>query len=160
MGSAVFADCKSLVEVNLPDGLQSMGDLAFSGAKSLAKITLPDSLQKLGEAAFAYTAITELRLPPSITTIPDSLFYGCTNLTELVIPEEITVSENLTSIESRAFAGRPSTKPPIGTTPSPSIAPTASFTCPTPRLERRISIKNQEPFPTRRIGTVPFCLGG
>jgi hypothetical protein len=48
-GDGIF--CEKLTTVNLPVGLESVGDLAFSNARELINLTIPDSLTSI---EFAY----------------------------------------------------------------------------------------------------------
>ena len=47
-----FADCKSLVEVVIPDSVTSIGYWAFEGCRSLNDIIIPDSVNSIGDGAF------------------------------------------------------------------------------------------------------------
>lgn len=47
-----FANCNSLVNLDLPDGLSTLGKQSFSGCKSLINVTLPSSLTKMESNVF------------------------------------------------------------------------------------------------------------
>lgn len=47
IGTSGFTDCHSLEEINLPEGLEEIGDYAFSGVKC-KNLILPSTIKKLG----------------------------------------------------------------------------------------------------------------
>ena len=59
-----FVNCKSLVTINLPNEITSIGDYAFKGCTSLVNMVLPTSLTNLGMNAFQNcTVLLRKRLP-------------------------------------------------------------------------------------------------
>jgi len=95
-----FYGCTSLTEINLPEGLTSIGDCAFYGCRSLTEIKLPDSLTSIGDHAFyGCKSLTQINLPEGLTSISIWAFSGCTSLTQIKLPE------GLTSISNLAFSG-------------------------------------------------------
>ena len=48
--SPAFYRCSNLTSINLPEGLQGIGDRAFDGCSNLTNIVLPESLQHIGES--------------------------------------------------------------------------------------------------------------
>ncbi|MBO5313497.1 MAG: leucine-rich repeat protein [Clostridia bacterium] len=93
----VFDSCSSLRRVSLPNGLKTIGESCFSYCVSLREITIPSSVNKLGAYAFQKTMISTVTLPQGITEIPSDLFNCCEQLTEIIIPEGVT------RIERQAF---------------------------------------------------------
>ena len=51
--NGTFTGCTSLKEINLPDGIQSIGDYAFNSC-ALTKMMLPQNLTTVGRSAFPY----------------------------------------------------------------------------------------------------------
>lgn len=87
----------SLVNVNLPATIKSIGDKAF-GKSSVASINI-QNVSSLGEAIFENCEdLTTITLPSTLTTIPQSTFAGTKALTSLKL------SENITTIAQNAFA--------------------------------------------------------
>ncbi|MDE5548583.1 MAG: leucine-rich repeat domain-containing protein, partial [Clostridia bacterium] len=77
-----FASCYSLVSIQLPSGLQSIGEQAFWACTSLAKLDLPSGLQSIGTLAFAFcTALKEIIIPRSVETMGTYVFQGAQNIT-------------------------------------------------------------------------------
>ena len=85
-----FKDCTSLVSVDIPNSVKSIGRSAFEGCKQLQKITFGNSLEEIGEEAFKNcTNLTDFTLPDNITTIGWCAFNGCTSLTRFTIPASL-----------------------------------------------------------------------
>ena len=52
IGRWVFKGGKRIVNVEIPDSVESIGDEAFSGCENLRSVTIPDSVEFVGEKAF------------------------------------------------------------------------------------------------------------
>ncbi|MBQ7528325.1 leucine-rich repeat domain-containing protein [bacterium] len=114
IGAGVFDSCHSLVEVKLPDSVESIGRMAFSYS-GLAVINFPSSLTSIGEYAFTGSKIVSADLSgtslnsigknafahcyqltavdlsgTSITSIEELTFYGCSSLTTIKLPDTLT----------------------------------------------------------------------
>ncbi len=92
-GDGVFHDCKQLRSVTLPDGLTDETDLGvrtFMGCESLTQVRLPQTLTTIPEECFAYTALSALQLPPTLTKIGNGAFCGCKNMSAFTIPTMVT----------------------------------------------------------------------
>lgn len=80
----------ALTNLNLPDGLLSVGNMAFGYCPGLSKVELPAELSQLDAQAFAYCEnLFHMVLPRSITALEDGLFQGCASLSHLEIPADI-----------------------------------------------------------------------
>lgn len=116
-----------VTDVNLPSGLETIGDYAFYSATKLVNITIPDSVKTIGVGAFRDCwKMTKATLPAGLETIPRECFSGCKKLESVNIPDsvtkisygaftscalkEINISKNLTviSIPGYTFGGCPS----------------------------------------------------
>lgn len=83
-------DEETSVNIQLNEGLTSIGDYAFSNIGYLREMELPDSLLTLGKAAFSSTSLESMTIPSKVTVIPDSLFKECFGLETVILPEGIT----------------------------------------------------------------------
>ncbi len=115
-----------VTDVNLPSGLETIGDYAFYSATKLVDITIPGSVKTIGVGAFRDCwKMTKATLPEGLETIPRECFIGCRKLESVNIPDsvttignmaftgcalkEINISKNLTeiSIPGYTFSGCP-----------------------------------------------------
>ena len=82
LGDRAFYDCSSLTSIALPEGLISIGGSTFYRCRSLTSVTLPDSLTSIGEGTFYdCRSLTSITLPDSLTSIGVYAFYMCDSLT-------------------------------------------------------------------------------
>lgn len=81
-----FKDCINLTFLDLPEGLNSIGDHAFSDCKGLVNITIPGSVTIIGENAFWDCAsLKKIIIPDNVAIIGASAFYGCSGLEYMYI---------------------------------------------------------------------------
>ncbi len=96
----LFAYCKNLAEIVLPDSVTSIGGRAFEGCSRLTSVTIPGSVTSIGDWAFVgCSRLTSVTIPDSVTSIGYNAFNGCTGLTS------VTILGSVTSIGGRAFYG-------------------------------------------------------
>ena len=85
--------------IEIPEGVTSIGDSVFSGYKNLKNLKLPQGIKSIGKKAFLFCSrLTNLELPEAITSIGAAAFSGCSSLTDLKLPKR------LTSIQYDAFS--------------------------------------------------------
>lgn len=78
----------------------SIGQFAFGHCTALTEIKLPASLTYIGQVAFyECTGLTGIALPASLAIIDSSAFFNCTSLASIKLPS------SLTNIRNDAFAG-------------------------------------------------------
>ncbi len=107
-----------LTKVTLPSTLRSIGEVAFGNNKTLEDIVLPDGLETIKRAAFRYCNLQSVDIPDSVTSIEESAFKG-NGLLHVKLPNqlkkiadgtfydnrltEIDIPDTVTVIESQAF---------------------------------------------------------
>lgn len=74
---STFVGCASLTE--LPAGNYTrIGDHAFGECRSFLEITIPEGVTSIGSGAFAYCRnLAKVHIPASVTEIGNSAFYEC-----------------------------------------------------------------------------------
>lgn len=99
-GGGTFFNCTSLVDIDMPDSVTTIGRRAFYNCTSLALTSLPSSLTSIEVSAFSgCTSLALTSLPSGITSIKESAFNGCLSLALTSLPSGIT------SISNNAFGG-------------------------------------------------------
>ncbi|MDE7204025.1 MAG: leucine-rich repeat domain-containing protein, partial [Lachnospiraceae bacterium] len=87
IGEGAFKGCVSLKKVVLPSGLDCiMGD-AFKGCRKLEEVVIPDGVSYIGRYAFHRChALRQAILPPSVKELGECAFLYCDSLQEVQIP--------------------------------------------------------------------------
>ena len=94
--------------INLPSGLETIGNSAFRQCYRLAKIALPSTLTSIGANAFnqCMNLITVVWTGPYINlTIGGSAFYNCRLQSSITLPEGVTTIGNNAFNRSNEFTG-------------------------------------------------------
>ena len=87
-----FEGCESLVSLELPNTVQSIGNEAFRNC-GFKKLMLPNSLQSIGRYAFAYCYNLEEVIMASPSVVEYS-FPGCSKLTSITLNSIVPPSTN------------------------------------------------------------------
>ena len=121
IGTHAFSGC-SINEISLPETIESIGDYAFSSCSqltsaqlpkalpviprglfdqciNLTSVNLPDNLQTMAEVSFRRTALDEVAIPLSVTSLGSGVFQNCTSLKKVSLPT------NITTVPIDAFSG-------------------------------------------------------
>ena len=96
IGRGAFANCMSLISVELGDSLISIGEEAFTNC-AFATIALPSTLQNIGVACFAGCSLNSITIPGSVAKISEGVFYACERL------KKVTIMDGVQNIENFAF---------------------------------------------------------
>ncbi len=110
-----------ITEVEIQDGVTSIGAYAFSNCTQLTELTIPNSVANIVSFAFyKCTGLSEITIPDGVTSIGDRSFRDCTGLVSVTIGsgireltgfwgcsgiQEITIPNTVTSIGDNAFHG-------------------------------------------------------
>ena len=101
--SSTFSNCKSLEDINFPDGLKIIEDHAFEVCNSLTSVNIPDSVTEIGEGAFSTCgSLTDVIIGNGVTSIGETAFTECWELTN------VTIGSSIEFIGGRAFNSRSS----------------------------------------------------
>ena len=100
ISDSMFAECKDLTSVTIPDSVTSIGYAAFAGCSALTSIIIPDSVISIGRSAFvACVSLKSVEIGNGVTSIDEWAFGNCSSLTSVTIPDSVT------SIGYAAFNG-------------------------------------------------------
>eukprot|EP00980_Cylindrotheca_fusiformis_P005835 scaffold1228_cov119-Cylindrotheca_fusiformis.AAC.2 len=98
LSEAVFANCRGLMSVELPEGLRVIEISLFSGCSSLTTVQIPSSVTQIRKHAFSgCPSLSFFDLPYGLLEIGESSFSGCETIKTLHIPATVT------TIGARAF---------------------------------------------------------
>jgi len=93
-----FAYCSSLERITIPSSVIDIGWEAFNSCSNLREVVLNEGLQKIGDKSFALCrSLESISLPSSVIEIGARAFGGCTNLRAVVL------NEGLVKIRNNAF---------------------------------------------------------
>ena len=78
-------------EMNLPEGLDSIGNSAFWSSPLLRRVVIPESAIHLGMGAFAQTdSLRSINIPLGVTEIPDLFLAYSNEIDTIIIPDGVT----------------------------------------------------------------------
>lgn len=77
IGAYAFAKLDKITAATINGNDTVIGDSAFEDCTSLAEVTLESGVSSIGKSAFAFTAITTITLPDTITSLSGNPFGGC-----------------------------------------------------------------------------------
>lgn len=103
VGDSAFNGCTALAEISNANKLQTIGQDAFTGTPWLTEYLKTDGLVYLGSVLYVYNgempADTSITVKDGTTAIANGAFDGKSNLVAVTLPD------TLTTIGNRAFAG-------------------------------------------------------
>lgn len=73
----VIANVAFASKMTLPSNLQLIESQAFYQDESIDEVVLPDGIERIESQAFAYSNLSRINLPSSLTYIDSSAFEGC-----------------------------------------------------------------------------------
>lgn len=98
--SGLFARNITLQYIEIPQGVEIIGEYAFNGAQ-LKTLNIPNSVTEIKRGAFYYHQIKELEIPGSVKILGSRAFSGTTKAIRL---EKLTLNEGIKEIAEYAFA--------------------------------------------------------
>jgi len=110
----------NLRNVDIPDGVESIGESAFYQCINIINVTFPPTLKRIGERAFYNCTTLENvdLLHTNLQKIDNFAFEGCDNLRSLALPNETQTLALGNLVFHRCLALVPST---VDLTESPSV---------------------------------------
>ncbi|MBQ3877116.1 MAG: leucine-rich repeat protein [Prevotella sp.] len=99
LGVSIFAGCSQLLTAQLPKTLNSIPRSMFDQCVNLTSVNMPETLQTIENASFRSTALEEVAIPLSVTSIGNAVFQYCTSLKKASLPNSIT------TVPMEAFSG-------------------------------------------------------
>ncbi len=75
--------------IQLHNGIKEIGYRVFRGNSWLTEIELPDGLETIGDEAFEYSSLESIHLPGSVKNLGLRIFANCEFLKEIVLEEGI-----------------------------------------------------------------------
>lgn len=95
----VYPSYKNSESYTVPESVTEIDNSAFAGCASLQKINLPEGLEIIGEGAFANSDIASVVVPKSVESILRDTFSCCEKL------KSVTIQQGVYKIEIGAFSG-------------------------------------------------------
>ena len=86
---SIFAECKKLNKLILPNTLKSIGNRAFQYC-SFTSVTIPDSVTSIGSYAFLSCPLNEVIMGKGVKSIGEWAFGLCNNLSSIILPKSLT----------------------------------------------------------------------
>ncbi len=87
---AIEGECfklKEMVEVNIPDTVETIGDTTFASCPKLEKVIMGKNVKKIGEHLFFLSPnLKEVKLSDALKEIPYAAFSSCTSLEKITLP--------------------------------------------------------------------------
>ena len=87
IGKLTFKTCKSLTQIEIPEGVELIDDFAFDES-GLQTIKLPSTLKEIGMNAFYGTQLEEIKLPNGLLKIGKNAFWK-SKLKSIKLPTKI-----------------------------------------------------------------------
>ena len=76
-------------QIEIENGVTSIGNCAFRDCNSLSSITIPNSVTSIGTDAFAHCYnLSSVTIPTSVTSIGDMVFMCCYGLTSIIVQKD------------------------------------------------------------------------
>ncbi len=91
-----FYNSPMLEQVNLNEGLQTIGNAAFMDCVKLSYVNIPKTVTLIDNSAFKNcTSLPDITIPSGVTALNTEVFAGCSNLRYVTIPTTVrTIAEN------------------------------------------------------------------
>ena len=79
-----FYDCRSLEELDIPEGVTTIQRDALDSCKGIKKLTIPSTVEKLGDYSISYLEHVEVTINNPSLKFTDTSFWNCKQTTFIV----------------------------------------------------------------------------
>lgn len=93
IGSHLFSECEKLRNVKLSACMKEIPNGMFAFCKSLLELEIPDGIVKIDDYAFSGSAIKKCVIPNSVKEIGERAFNNCKDLTDIIIPIDVSIGD-------------------------------------------------------------------
>lgn len=111
-----FLDDGSILSVDIPGNVKKIGYWAFGYCSKLSKLTLNEGTETITMAAFAYSKLTEVKIPASVTSL-EGAFGGLPYINSFIVSEGskdfAVIDDMLMSSDGTVFYAYPAAKKDI-----------------------------------------------
>lgn len=83
----IFKNAEKIKKVVIPSSVESIEAFAFNGCPNLKEVELSEGLKTIGDFAFCDTSIEKIHIPDSVVSIGECAFSGINPLKEINIPK-------------------------------------------------------------------------
>ncbi|MGM9859332.1 MAG: DUF5074 domain-containing protein, partial [Muribaculaceae bacterium] len=107
IGNNAFYGCTSLTSFVVPETVETLGSSVFKNCSNLVSVELPNGLQTIGGYAFQNTAISQLVVPATVTTMAvTDVVNGCPSDLKIYMcnPTPVQSSTNTWRLTSSTYA--------------------------------------------------------
>lgn len=88
---STFARCMALNSIKIPDSVTVIGEHAFHQCEKLESVNIPNKVREIGNDAFTGCKILKsIELPDSLKSLGESVFLDCKSLERIKIPRGVT----------------------------------------------------------------------
>lgn len=98
IGTGAFALCQNLNSVTMGTNVATIGASAFLDDIKLTAFTIPSSVTLIETNAFAFTSLTNVAIPASVTNIGDYSFGSCDWLTAITVDSNNPAYSSLSGV--------------------------------------------------------------
>ena len=85
-----YAQNEEITHMDIPEGIEDIGEVAFFGCINLKSVKLPQTLKYIREEAFGESGLEKVIIPKSLERIDEKAFFSCPDLKYIEIPNEKT----------------------------------------------------------------------
>ena len=98
IGNMAFFRCVKLRRIQIPEGITLIDQATFGGCEALEEVILPASLEEVGQFSFlSCQKLEEIAFGPNLKAIGPGAFQMCSALKKVVIPDKDSVAIDGTS---------------------------------------------------------------